>query len=107
MVTVTNVQYAILNDKRFYFSDKIVSLLFTHYLLEDARKLTEKLIVKIQNEINSQKYKFLREKAKSISKCERLRIIRSILTQPPLYHILKFKSFIKTRFIQIYQRNVY
>ena len=42
MVTLTKVQFAGLNDKRFYFLDGIVSLPFGHYLLEDVRKSKEK-----------------------------------------------------------------
>ena len=42
MVSVNKTQFAGLNDKRFYFHDGIVSLLFGHYLLEDSRKEKEK-----------------------------------------------------------------
>ena len=41
MRSVNKIQFARLNDKRFYFYDEIVSLPFGHYLLEDSRKLKE------------------------------------------------------------------
>ena len=39
MMSVNNVQLASLNDKRYYFLDRIVSLPFEHPLLSDLREL--------------------------------------------------------------------
>ena len=48
MKRISKVQFGKLNDKRFYFSDGIISLLYEHPSLENMRK--EK-----QKKINSQK----------------------------------------------------
>ena len=60
MTSVNKIQFAGLNDKRFYFYDGIVSLPFGHYLLEDSRKLEEKFKSSIITETSKQKCDFLR-----------------------------------------------
>ena len=75
MVSVNKTQFVGLKDKRFYFNDGIVSLPFGHYLLNDVRKQKEKYRLEIQHE-----YDFVTEEAKTICKCERLRILRLIFS---------------------------
>ena len=55
MKSVKKIQFAGLNDKRFYFHDEIVSLPFRHFLLNKVREVKEsdraELYTKIQNEM--------------------------------------------------------
>ena len=95
MTSVNKTQFAGLNDKRFYFYDRIVSLPFGHYLLEDSRKLKEKFNSSIITEISKQKYDFLRVEVTVVRKCERLRILRSIFSQSPLYYLLDSVNLVK------------
>ena len=60
MTSVNKTQFAGLNDKRFYFYNRIVSLPFGHYLLEDSRKLKQKFKSSIITKIPKQIYDFLR-----------------------------------------------
>ena len=88
MVSISKTQFAGLNDKRFYFSDRIVSLPFGHFLLEASRKLKEQYKSKIKTAIKEKKYKFLAAEADAEKKCDRVRISRNILSLPPLYCLL-------------------
>ena len=95
MVSVNKTQFAGLNDKRFYFHDGIVALPYEHYLPEGARKLKEKYKSKIQHEIINQKYNFLIEESKAVSNYERLRILRSIFSLPPMCYLLNLKHLMR------------
>ena len=54
MTSVNKVQFASLNDKRYYFSDEIVSLPFGHPLLSELREL-KKSYLKIHTVIEKEK----------------------------------------------------
>ena len=58
MVSVNKKQFAGLNDKRFYFNDKIVSLPFGLYFLNKVRKQKEKYKTEIQDQIHKKKKTF-------------------------------------------------
>ena len=61
MNTISKVQFGILNDKRFYFCDGIVSLPYVHPLLENLRK--EKLKYRnTHSVIQTNKKNFTRKK---------------------------------------------
>ena len=92
MNTVNKTQFAGLNDKRFYFHDGIISLPFGHYLLEESRKGKEKYKKGIQHVIMKQKCNFFTKEAAAVRNCERLRLLRSIFCQTPMYYILNSKS---------------
>ena len=85
MKTVTRKQFAGLNDKRFYFTDSITSLPFGHFLLAEIRE-HKKQYKKIHKDILKRKDYLIREEHKASSKCERVRILRSILAQSPTYY---------------------
>ena len=89
MKTVTRKQFAGLNDKRFYFNDKrfdgITSLPFGHFLLAEIRQ-HKKQYKKIHKDILAIKDYLIREEHKASSKCERVRVLRSILAQSPAYY---------------------
>ena len=60
--SVNKIQFAGLNDNRYYFHDGIVSLPFRHFLLEKVRKEKEKHRSKLHIEAKKNIYKFLEGK---------------------------------------------
>ena len=87
MTSVNKVQFASLNDKRYYFSDGIVSLPYGHPLLEEVRQY-KKFLPKIHTVIEKEKDKLLALEDRTIGLHERLRIFRSIFAQPITYYKL-------------------
>ena len=81
------VQFAGLNDKRYYLTDGITSLPYGHFLLAELDKKKEKY-KKIENDLFKIKDKLIREECNAINKCERIRVLRSILNQIPTYYKL-------------------
>ena len=84
MMPVNKVKFARLNDKRYYFSDGIVSLPFGHILLEKTRKY-KKQLSKIHEQIDNEKDAILKLENDAVMQNERLRILRSIFSQPLVY----------------------
>ena len=87
MKSVCKVQFGQINDKRFYFSNGILSLPFEHQYLEDLRKEKNKYR-NIRTVIQSKKDKFLKEESKVIQKIQRLNILKQIYSQIPLLYEL-------------------
>ena len=81
MTSVNKVQFASLNDKRYYFSDGIVSLPFGHPLLSEVRDY-KKSLPKIHTVIEKEKDKLLNLENKAVNENERLRVLHSIFSQP-------------------------
>ena len=75
-------QFAGLNDKRYYLTEGITSLPYGHFLLAGLDKKKENY-KKIQNELFKIKDELIREECNAIKKCERIRVLRSILHQIP------------------------
>ena len=88
MTTTNKVKFASLNDKRYYFSDGIVSLLFGHPSLKTIREY-KKSLSKIHIAIGKEKNKILEYENMAVNANERLRILRSIFSQPISYFTLK------------------
>ena len=88
MTSVNKVQFASLNDKRYYFSDGIVSLPFGHPSLKEVRDY-KKSLSKIHTVIAKEKDKILLYENRVVNDNERLRILRSIFSQPITYYTLK------------------
>ena len=84
MTTVNKVKFARLNDKRYYFSDGIVSLPFGHVLLEKARQY-KKQLTKIHEQIDNEKDAILQLENEAVMQNERLKILRCIFSQPLVY----------------------
>ena len=80
-------QFAALNDKRYYLTDGITSLPFGHFLLAELDKKKENY-KKIQNDLFKIKDELIRQEGTAIKKCERIRVLRSILYQIPTYYKL-------------------
>ena len=84
MMSVNKVKFARLNDKRYYFSDGIVSLPFGHILLEKTREY-KKQLSKIHEQIDKEKNAILKLENDAVMQNERLRILRCIFSQPLVY----------------------
>ena len=77
MTSSNKVKFAQLNDKRYYFSDGIVSLPFGHPLLNDIRNY-KKTFTDIKDVIENEKEKLLKDENDVIRNHERLSILRRI-----------------------------
>ena len=88
MTSVNKVQFARLNDKRYYFSDGILSLPFGHPALNKVREY-KKSLPKIHTVIQKEKNKISNGENAIVNNNERLRILRSIFSQPITYYNLK------------------
>ena len=88
MTTVNKVQFASLNDQRYYFSEGIVWLPFGHPSLSELRDY-KKSLPKIHTVIKEEKDKLLQLENKIVNNNKRLRILRSIFSQPITYYNLK------------------
>ena len=87
MTSTNKVKFARLNDKRYYFSDGIVSLPFGHPSLEELRNY-KKSLENIHTLIDQEKNKLLNDENKIVNSIKRLRILRSIYSQPITYYTL-------------------
>ena len=99
MTTITKAKFARLNDKRYYFSDGIVSLPFGHILLDKVRKY-KKQLSKIHEQIEKEKETILKYENEAVMQNERLRILRCIFSQPLVYYDLQShkRTVVKTGF---------
>ena len=77
MQSISKSRFAGLNDKRCYFYDGIVSMLFGHHLLEKLKKKIERNIYSFAHKGKERRIFKCRE-AKAVRQCERLRVLRSI-----------------------------
>ena len=87
MTSVNKVQFTSLNNKRYYFSDGIVSLPYGHPLLSKIHQIT-KTYPKIHKVIEQEKNNLLKLENEAVAKHERIRILRSIYAQPITYYKL-------------------
>ena len=88
MQTIQKVQFAQLNNKRFYFSNGITSLPFGHPHLESCRKQKNEFR-NIHKVIQNKKHEFLEEEAKVEEKNKRLNVLNQIFNQRPIIYELK------------------
>ena len=88
MTSSNKVKFAQLNDKRYYFSDGIVSLPFGHPSLEEIRNY-KKSLKDMHLIIQEEKNKSLKDENKVVNSNERLRILRTIFSQPFKCYTLK------------------
>ena len=85
MTTVSRTQCGLLNSKRFYLSDGVVSLPYRRFLLTSIRE-NQKKYKRIHKKVMPIKDTLMREEFKACAKCERIRILRSVLSQRPTYY---------------------
>ena len=94
MTSINKVKFAGMNDKRYYGSDRIVSLPFGHHLLNEVREY-KKSLPKIHTVIKKETGKILKLENDAFSKNERLRVLRNIYSQPITYCKLNEKKHLK------------
>ena len=96
MKTITKCKFASINDKRYYFSDGIVSLPFGHLLLDKVRKF-KKQLTKIHTQIEQNKDTILKYENEAVMQNERLRILRCIFSQPLVYFDLNSHELVEVK----------
>ena len=74
-----------INDKRYYFSDRIVSLPFSHPLLHEIIHFRKEKKQKIKSYLQEEKHKFLQMEKFPAEKNARILLYRSILQQKPIF----------------------
>ena len=87
MKSVSKMQFGQLNDKRFYFSNGIVSLPYGHPSLEKLRKEKHKYR-DIHKVIQTKKDEFLLKESKVLESIPRLDILKQIFAQTSILHEL-------------------
>ena len=87
LTTINKTQFAGFNDKQYYFTDGSTSLPYGHFLLTEFNE-KKKQYKKIQNVLFKIKDDLIREECKAVKKCERIRVLSSILNQAPTYYKL-------------------
>ena len=85
MKSVSKVQFGQLNDKRFYFSNGIISL---PYCQPNLEKLKEKHNFRDIHKVIQKKDNFLKEESKVIENIPRLNILKQIFSQIPILYEL-------------------
>ena len=99
MTSINKVNFASINDKRYYGSDGIVSLPLGHHLLNEVREY-KKSLPKIHTVIEKEKDKILKLENDAFRKNERLRVLRSIYSQPITYCKLNEKNTLKIKSVE-------
>ena len=99
ITSINKVKFDSINDKRYYGSDGIVSLPFGHHLLNEIREY-KKTLPKIHTAIRKKKDKILKLESDAFSKNERLRVLRSIYSQPITYCKLNEKNTLKIKSVE-------
>ena len=99
ITSINKVKFDSINDKRYYGSDGIVSLPFGHHLLNEIREY-KKTLLKIHTAIRKKKDKILKLESDAFSKNERLRVLRSIYSQPITYCKLNEKNTLKIKSVE-------
>ena len=87
MKLVSKVQFGQLNDKRFYFSNGIISLPYGHPYLEELRKEKHKY-QNIHKVIQTKQDDFLKKGSKVLESILRLNILKQIFSQIPILYEL-------------------
>ena len=87
LTAINRTQFAGLNDKRYYLTDGSTSLPYGYFLLPELNEKKKKY-KKIQNILFKIKDDLIRGGCKAIKKCERIRVLRSILNQAGTYYRL-------------------
>ena len=95
MKSVIKIQFGKLNDKRFYFSNGLISLPFGHPYLEELRKEKQRHRA-IHKVIQEKKYDFLKEESKVLQNHPRLNVLKIFSQNPMLYELNSTTKFIST-----------
>ena len=87
MKSISKEQFVQLNDKRFYFSNEIISLPYDHPYLEELRKEKHKYR-HIHKVVQTKKDDFLKKGSKVLESIPRLDILKQIFAQIPIFYEL-------------------
>ena len=87
MRTVNKIQFSQLNDKRFYSANRILSLPYGHFVLDEIRKEKHKYR-KIHEVIQEKKWDFLKQEATAVNKTERIKNFSKIFIETPKLYLL-------------------
>ena len=87
MKSISKVQFEQLNDKRFYFSNGIISLPYGHPYLEELRKEKHKYR-HIHKVIQTKNKKEMKKESKVLESIPRLNILKQIFAQIPIFYEL-------------------
>ena len=87
MKAVSKEQFGQLIDKRFYFSNGLMSLPYGYLSLEDLRKEKQKYRA-IHKTIQDKKYDFLKQESNTIDNNPRIHVLKQISAQTPMFYIL-------------------
>ena len=87
MKAVSKEQFGQLNDKRFYFSNGLMSLPYGYLCLEDLRKEKQKYRA-IHKTIQDKKYDFLKQESNAIDNNPRMHVLKQIFAQSSMFYIL-------------------
>ena len=90
MKGVSKVQFGKLNDKRFYFSNGIISLPYGHLSSKNVRKEKQKNRL-IHKKIQEKKYEHSKEESKVLNDNQRLNILTQIFNQSLMLYKLDSK----------------
>ena len=96
MKGVSKVKFGKLDDKRFYFSNGIISLPYGHPSLENMRKEKQKNRL-IHKKIQEKKYECLKEESKVLNDNQRLNVLKQIFNQSPMLYKLDSKMISVTK----------
>ena len=91
MKGVSKVQFGKLTDKRFYFSNGIISLPYGHPSLENMRKEKQKNRL-IHKKIQGKKYEYLKQESKVLNNNQRLNVLKHIFNQSSMLYKLDTKK---------------
>ena len=78
MKGVSKVQFGKLNNRRFYFSNGIISLPYGHPSLENMRKEKQKNRL-IHKKIQEKEYEYLKEESKLLNDNQRINVLKQVL----------------------------
>ena len=81
-------KFAQINDKRYYFSDGIVCLPFSHPFLKEIVNFKREKKQTIEVFSQKEKHKFIQMEKFAAQKIKRISVYRNILQQKPTFHHL-------------------
>ena len=85
---VKKSKFVQINDKSYYFSDGIVSLPFSHPILNETVQYKDKKKERIENYIMFEKQNLLNMEKRALLKNHRISLLRNIFQQRPEYYHL-------------------
>ena len=81
-------KFALINDKRYHFSDSIVPLLVSHPLLHEIVEFKRNKKQKIELFLQEEKHKLIQMEKFALEKNARISLYKSILQQKPTFYHL-------------------